>query len=38
MLDDHGQPRPELFTSDMLHMNAKGYAIWQKVIRPELLK
>jgi len=28
----------EIFTSDSLHMNAKGYAIWQKVIQPYLLK
>jgi lysophospholipase L1-like esterase len=38
MLDDHGQPRPELFGPDMLHMNARGYAIWQQAIRPQLLK
>jgi lysophospholipase L1-like esterase len=38
MLDDHGQPRPELFGPDMLHMNAKGYANWQQVIKPQLLK
>ena len=24
-----GKPRPELFISDKLHMNAKGYAIWR---------
>jgi len=28
----------EIFTSDSLHMNAKGYAIWQKTIQPYLLK
>ena len=28
----------EIFTSDSLHMNAKGYAIWQKAIQPYLLK
>jgi lysophospholipase L1-like esterase len=22
----------------MLHMNAKGYAIWQKIIQPYLIK
>jgi lysophospholipase L1-like esterase len=27
-----------IFTSDSLHMNAKGYAIWQKAIQPYLLK
>ena len=28
----------EIFTSDSLHMNAKGYAIWQKAIHPYLVK
>jgi lysophospholipase L1-like esterase len=37
MLRD-GKPMPELFVEDMLHMNAKGYAIWQKAIEPYLLK
>ena len=27
-----------IFTSDSLHMNPKGYAIWQKVMQPFLLK
>jgi len=25
---------PDLFVEDMLHMNAKGYEIWKKVIQP----
>jgi lysophospholipase L1-like esterase len=36
MLDERGAPRKDLFLSDMLHMNEKGYAIWQKAIRPYL--
>jgi lysophospholipase L1-like esterase len=28
----------EIFIADKLHMNAKGYAIWQKLIEPFLLK
>jgi lysophospholipase L1-like esterase len=32
MLDGAGQPRPELFGSDMLHMNAAGYALWKPVV------
>lgn len=36
MLNASGQPRPELFGSDMLHMNATGYAIWQQVVAPLL--
>lgn len=38
MLNDYGQPRRELFGQDMLHMNKKGYAIWKKAIKPDLLK
>ena len=36
MLDSEGAPREELFLSDMLHMNEKGYAIWQKRLAPHL--
>jgi len=36
MLDKNGDPRPELFLKDMLHMNEAGYAIWQKVLGPYL--
>ena len=38
MLNEAGQPIPEIFLDDSLHMNAKGYAIWQKLIEPHLLK
>ena len=36
MLDASGQPRPELFVADRLHMNADGYAIWTKIVGPFL--
>ncbi|MES2708403.1 MAG: GDSL-type esterase/lipase family protein [Verrucomicrobiota bacterium] len=36
MLNGSGQPRPELFGSDMLHMNASGYTLWTQVITPVL--
>lgn len=36
MLNADGQPRAELFGSDMLHMNADGYALWQSVVEPVL--
>lgn len=36
MLNEKGKPRPEIFVSDSLHMNDKGYAIWQRRIRPFL--
>lgn len=38
MLTSAGTPIKEIFTEDNLHMNAKGYAIWQKVIEPYLIK
>jgi lysophospholipase L1-like esterase len=28
MLDAKGEPRPELFVADKLHMNPQGYALW----------
>ena len=38
MLNESGQPVPEIFLDDSLHMNAKGYAIWKKAIEPYLIK
>lgn len=38
MLNKDGTPNKSLFIEDELHMNAKGYAIWQKIIEPYLLK
>ncbi len=38
MLGTDGKPREELFLADKLHMNAQGYAIWQKLLEPFLLK
>jgi lysophospholipase L1-like esterase len=38
MVDEAGHSRPELFGGDMLHMNAKGYAIWRAAVEPYLLK
>ena len=38
MLNEDGTPMKDIFIEDSLHMNAKGYAIWQKVIEPYLLK
>ncbi|HEY2722328.1 MAG TPA: GDSL-type esterase/lipase family protein [Chitinophagaceae bacterium] len=38
MLGSDGQPIPDIFIQDKLHMNAKGYAIWQREIEPHLLK
>ena len=38
MLNSYNEPKPEIFLSDSLHMNKKGYAIWQKAIQPYLIK
>ncbi|RNL54744.1 GDSL-type esterase/lipase family protein [Pedobacter jejuensis] len=38
MLTKEGRSRNELFVGDMLHMNAEGYAIWQKAVKPYLIK
>jgi lysophospholipase L1-like esterase len=36
MLDAQGQPKPDLFIEDGLHMNAKGYALWVAQVSPWL--
>lgn len=36
MLDEFGQPRPDLFIEDRLHLNEKGYAIWRQAVAPYL--
>jgi lysophospholipase L1-like esterase len=38
MLDSEGKPMENIFLEDRLHMNAAGYAIWQKIMQPYLLK
>ena len=38
MLNSNGLPMPDIFIADNMHMNAKGYAIWQKIIQPYLVK
>ena len=38
MLNKDGEPIPEIYLEDSLHMNAKGYAIWKKEIEPYLIK
>ena len=38
MINKAGEPIPEIFLDDSLHMNEKGYAIWKKEIEPYLLK
>lgn len=38
MLNANGTPKEEIFREDRLHMKPTGYAIWQKIIQPYLLK
>ncbi|TAL73115.1 MAG: hypothetical protein EPN88_04620 [Bacteroidetes bacterium] len=35
-LKESGKPREDLFISDKLHLNEKGYEIWTKIIKDEL--
>lgn len=37
MFDANGEVMREIFLKDNLHMNPKGYVIWQKIIAPYLL-
>jgi len=36
LLDPNGNPRPELFLKDGLHMNPEGYQIWSDILKPLL--
>lgn len=38
MLKADGAPMEDIFLGDNLHMNAKGYAIWKKILEKRLLK
>ena len=38
MLGKSGQPLPDIWLKDKLHMNAAGYARWTKLLRPILAK
>lgn len=38
MLNEQGEPMPDIFLKDNLHMNAKGYAIWKTKLGKVLLK
>lgn len=35
---DNGKLRPELYVGDKLHMTKLGYAIWEKAVKPYLVK
>ena len=34
MLKEDGQPRPEIFLADGIHMNDQGYDLWAEAVRP----
>ena len=36
MLGADGQPKPEIYGEDRLHMNPTGYAIWRQAVAPHL--
>lgn len=36
MLGDDGKPRPDLFVADGLHLSAKGYELWVRLLKPHL--
>ena len=36
MLGADGQPRPDLFLEDRLHMNRAGYDLWRRLVGPSL--
>jgi lysophospholipase L1-like esterase len=36
MLGDDGQPKPNIYRDDRLHMNPEGYKIWTQLIGPQL--
>ncbi len=37
MLNDAGEPRPDIFVADGLHMNDAGYDLWRDAVRPVLV-
>lgn len=36
MMNEHGQPAPQYFKEDLLHMNRKGFELWISKLRPIL--
>lgn len=38
MLDKSGQPIPEYYTNDGLHMSEKGYQLWKEIINSFLIR
>lgn len=38
LFDSHGRPNDELFLSDKLHLNDKGYELWTRLLTPIIKK
>jgi lysophospholipase L1-like esterase len=38
LLGHDGGPRPELLRADGLHLNDRGYALWLKILKPDILR
>lgn len=38
MLGASGEPRPELYVNDQLHMSRLGYEVWREAVRPVLVE
>ena len=38
LLGPNGRPRPEFYVADSLHMTPAGYAQWQRVVAPALVR
>lgn len=36
MIGPDGQPKPDIYVADRLHMNPKGYALWREAVMPYL--
>jgi lysophospholipase L1-like esterase len=36
MLGEDGQPLPDIYVADRLHMNARGYKLWKGIVGPYL--
>jgi lysophospholipase L1-like esterase len=36
MLGPDGQPLPDIYVADKLHLNAQGYRLWTEIIRPRV--
>lgn len=36
LMDPAGKPDSTLFSADQLHLNGKGYAVWNKILAPHL--